>query len=172
MKLKTAIIIAGIISAVFTECPTGCNYDESGNHIGCLDGYGFRSGGDETQPSDCVPCVANCLSCPSSDTQCQTCQVNFNLSADLGECVCPAEIGFEVEDGQCLCKKCIYDDGECKDCPGEFVPSTDPEDFHENAALTMFVNEVYSDQVNFVLYRISFSEESIVLLSPLSPDSV
>ena len=36
----------------------------------------------------------------------------------------------------------------------------------------MFIDEVFSESSNSVVYRISFSENSIVLLSPLSPDTI
>lgn len=130
------------------------------------EGFGLQN------KTTCVLCPAECPFCSAGSTCQGLCRTNF----EGPECRCPEEKGFILDvsnnPNTCECNKCIFDDGECRECPEPFVPSPDPEDFFLNAALAMYIVEKTSESQNIALYRVYFSEEAIVFLSPLGPDTI
>lgn len=84
-----------------------------------------------------------------------SCRPNY---VDFPNCTCPQGFREEISLIQ----------GEPKVCsPIKFIPSTDPEDFLQNAALTFVVESVSSSsQGQEKTFRLKFSDPPVLLLSP------
>ena len=60
----------------------------------------------------------------------------------------------------------MSDDNLCQPCPVLFTPSTNPDDFFSNSALTFTLSLVSTSKKDYKLFRLTFSDPPIVLLSP------